>query len=450
MIIVPYFLSISLGSLITCKLLKTKDFSLSLTLAIGTALGLGLSGLMTFISLLIIGQYSATVLISLHLVAIVGLLLACFNKADSPWQTSLAYIRRKNWFDYFSIAIFGMLCFGLYTLASKYPFGGWDAWSLWNMKMKFILLGGKEWSHILTENHWHTQPDYPLLLSCINAWLLSLSRQSIQLVPFVTAVLLSTTTAITIFAGLKQFIHKELALLASALLVCNAYYILLSTSQYADILLALYMLCAVVCLFLHIQTQTRGPLIMAAIILGLMTFVKNEGIVISLLIMGLFGLKLLIGLIKNKKWETNIIWFGLGYAAIAIVTACYKLFLTPENPDIVPFTKNVKYEFLNMDGFLLIVQAFFQQLLHPHWSYIWILLIMAFVCFMFRFLNRNNIWATAFIAAYAAVIIMIYMTTVNFDLEWRLTFTLKRIMFYCLPTVLFLTFKVIYEPKKQY
>ncbi len=229
------------------------------------------------------------------------------------------------------------------------------------------------------------------------------------------------------------------------LMLTNKFYVLLSTWQYADVLLAFNILSAIVCCALYIKYDNINLCFLFALYLGLLTFTKNEGIVISLILIGLTGINLLIKHFKKGDWIKHALNLVFGYISIAIMSAYYKLFLTPPNPDIVPFAGGVKYKFLNWEGFMLIADAFTALILNVGWSYTWLIIIVIFTLFAHKHAKSKNLVFTFFVLSYAAVIIGVYLTTINFDLTWRLNFSLKRIMFYLLPSLLFINFKVAFE-----
>ena len=448
-LIIPYILSITLGYLVVERFTRKAISSWGLKLGLSLCCGLGLSGILTFLTLLSYGQYSSTLLFVLHIAIIAILISLDFKNLKQLPSSLITYFKNRKGFDYITLTLFILLAFLLYAFAIRYPYGGWDAWALWNMKLKFILLGEHNWRNIFTLLHWHAQPDYPLLLSCINAWLCAISKNNVTTAPLATAVILSWSVALIVFSALKEFISKYIALTATLLMTLNSYYILLSTSQYSDVLLAVYVLCSIVLMSAYFKTQQFSLCFLTALFLGLMTFTKNEGIVISLILMTLLGTHLLIKHFKETSQIKNISILIIGYGLIAAISASFKLFLTPNNPDIVPFGTAVEYEFLNMDGFLLVMKHFLNQVFHPQWAFVWALIIGSHLLFLPRFYSKKNIVFTLFFILYGSVIVYIYLTTINFDLSWRLTFTLKRIMFYLLPAVMFINFRVIFEENES-
>src|SRR3989338_7585440 len=106
----------------------------------------------------------------------------------------------------------------IYTLARSHPFGEWDAWALWNMKTKFLILGAGSWENVF-QLHWHTQPDYPLFMPFLNVWVHAFSRAPLEEIAIATAVLFTVLNGALLLAGLKQYIPPLVAGLASFILI---------------------------------------------------------------------------------------------------------------------------------------------------------------------------------------------------------------------------------------
>ena len=76
------------------------------------------------------------------------------------------------------------LCFYLVAASSMIAFlillvrrshGEWDAWSIWNLKARFIFRGGAHWRDAFSSVLGFSHPDYPLLipLSVAGSWILT-------------------------------------------------------------------------------------------------------------------------------------------------------------------------------------------------------------------------------------------------------------------------------------
>jgi len=447
MIIFAYLISFSLGWLSIRSLFKNDQClraSLHIPLAFG--LGLGISALLTFCSFLIAHRFSPWLIIGLNLILLAILLY--LNPPPIPkWN---AYFSKKNIFTV-GLALFWVILFFLiFFLSRRHPFGEWDAWALWNMKSKFLIFGGKHWSAIFNRLHWHTQPDYPLLLPFIHTWSYCFTQKELLPIPRITAVVFATLCPMLLYGGLQQFIKKEIALLAAALLVVNPFYMFLSTAQYADILLAFYLLASLITLTLTLRMKNKRRAILLGFILGLMTFTKNEGIAITLLLIGLLTIYLCV-----QQWPIRlkngfkIIWTdhlkliayilcGLIFSASA--TIILKLFLAPPNRDILANLSQVELTFFNLKGLLIIKDAVLFEFFHQRWCLIWIFLTFLFLIQLPKFFIKECKVISLFFILYFSLILYIYLTTINFDLAWRLKSTLHRILFYLLPSLLFFSF----------
>ncbi|MBU0469749.1 MAG: glycosyltransferase family 39 protein [Candidatus Omnitrophica bacterium] len=444
MIIIFYFIAFLLGYL-TISLLVSDKIKLQTTLraCLSLGLGLGLCALLTFLSFLIFNKYSPVIIILLYLAAIAFLLFININKLKKnikdifPGHSALKNIRSK---DILAFTLWGTLIVCIFLVAKRLPFGRWDAWALYNMKTKFLLFSGS-WKDIF-RLHWHTQPGYPLLLPFINASAYSFAQKTINSVCFSTAILLSFSCGLLLFGSLKQFTRSSIAFIGSTLLLTNPVYLSLSTAQYADILLAFYLLASITTIIITLQTKDKGFAVLSGLFLGLMTFTKNEGIVFCLI---LFGLTCLNIIIFNKDAFRSRFkipaYLLIGLAATAIFTIVFKLFLAPPNPDIFPANvSNASMEFLNFKGLMIVVNFTLKEIVYKGWCFIWPLMIIMFAGNPMKFFRKESSLISVFFICYLLILLFIYLTTINFDLTWRLTSTLQRILFYLLPSALFLGF----------
>ena len=444
MIIIFYLIAFLIGHL-TISLLVANRIRLltSLRLCLSLGLGLGLCSLLTFLSFLILNKYSPPTIIPLYL-ATIGLLLFINIKTHKrtikdifPINSVLKDLRLNH---VIALALWGTLIFCIFLIAQRFPFGRWDAWALYNMKTKFLLFSDS-WKDIF-RLHWHTQPGYPLLLSFINTGAYAFTQKTVNSVCLSTAIILSFSCGLLLFASLKQFTKTTVAFIGSTLLLTNPTYLSLSTAQYADILLAFYLLASIATIILTLKTKDPGCAILSGLFLGLMTFTKNEGIVFCLVLFGLTCLNIIIFNKNTLKSRFKILGHLLiGLAATAIFTIVFKLFLAPPNPDIFPANVSTSnMEFLNIRGLMIVVNFTLKELFHKGWCFIWPLAILMFIINPIKFFKNECKVISAFFICYLLILFFIYLTTINFDLSWRLTNTLQRILFYLLPSVLFLVF----------
>ncbi len=445
MIIFAHLISFSIGWLSINALFKNEKIlnpSLHIPLAFGA--GLGISALLTFFTFLTMNQFNAWVIIGLNLILLIILFIINLNlHLLTPAFTKIIE-NKKDFFFNIGVALFFILLFPLiFFLSQRHPFGEWDAWALWNMKTKFLIFAGTDWRVIFTQLHWHTQPDYPLLLPFIHTWSFCFTQKTLYPIPRITAVTFAALCPMLLYGGLNRFIKKEIAFLATGLLIANPFYMFLSTAQYADILLAFYLLAGLITVTLALRTHNKKIAMLSGFLLGLMSFTKNEGIALMLLIIGITFFYLLYEKFKLKKSNFYLSgYFFSGLCITASATIIFKVFLAPPNKDILADFSNVELTFFNLKGLIIIKNALLHEFFHQRWCLIWMFLVSLFLIKLPDFFKKECKVISLFFIFYFLVILYIYLTTINFDLAWRLKSTLHRILFYLLPSLIFFSFYV--------
>ena len=127
----------------------------------------------------------------------------------------------------------------------------------------------------------------------------------------------------------------------------------------------------------------------------------------------------------------------------------FKLFLAPPNRDILVSLTPTELTFFNFKSLKIIFSFIAGELIDKRWGFIWIFIIGLMVLNIRRVFIKENAVLSLFFLCYFIIIILVYLTTVNFDMTWRLKSTLFRIFFYLLPSFLFFSFKLIKTPNTQ-
>jgi hypothetical protein len=228
-----------------------------------------------------------------------------------------------------------------YPLSVKY--GGWDAWSIWNLHGRYMAAGPGKWTNIFM-NDFTCHPDYPLLIPGITGFFIRcLGRDDLIAIPFIFSI------SITIFIPLLiylEFVKKNMIVAALALFIFaqDSFYLTMGVSEYADAPLAFFFLCAMICSD-HIKDGNKY-LSLCAFCLGCCIWTKNEGAILAVVFI-LFNLKTFF----SRK---NIRYFAAGIALPLAVEIIHKVFYAPANnlsavlgPDIIHRTfEQVRYEAL--------------------------------------------------------------------------------------------------------
>lgn len=403
-----------------------RNFLLDAFLSVG--LGLGICAQITFYSFLAIGEYNPTLIISLNILMMLFLFFINRKSIATAWRNTV-FTRQDIVIGLFFLAMFDLI----FTVANSQPFGQWDAWAVWNMKTKFLVFGGAEWKDIF-QLHWHTQPDYPLLLPFINTWLFAMVQNHFQIIPSWTSVIFTGSGAGLLYAGLTRYIPWKIALLAAFILVTFPTYHFFGTTQYADITLSYYLLAAIILLTTTLREKHRGFAALLGMALGLMCFAKNEGLVMAIILA-------LLAIVYLRKEPKIIGGLLLGLLLTTPPALILKIFLAPPNRDMGLFLFKAGGEYFNLNGLWIIIQQVAKAILgDPPFFLIWTPLLLMFLLQPQRYFKRETQTLTLFFLFYLACIILIYLTTIHFNLAWRISRTLSRILIILLPAVLFLNF----------
>lgn len=449
-LIIPFSLSCLTGYLVLLTLFREKPvFNKTLTLILSAGLGIGLNSILTFYSFFLMNGFSRTAVWTFALVlpAVLALIniKIIFNRIKN-FPVKISPLSPLAWL------VWGLLLYVVIFMARMHPYGEWDAWALYNMKMKFLLLSAERWKDIFEKLHWYTQPDYPLLLPFINVYNFALGQAAQPVVPLVTGVVFAMLIIWLMFGGLKQIMPPPAAFFASLLLLANPFYIFQSTAQYADTILAFYLLASVLCMNLALLYSDKRMAGLCGLMLGLMTFTKNEGIVMAILLIAVFTLYLSFKSVPQggrKKSLLLVPCLLAGFALTGSATCILKLFLAPHNKDIFGGLSAGPMKFMNRDGLMIIVNAFAHETSHKRWAFIWHFIGLLLVLANKRLFFKECKTFLFFMLLYSAVLTVIYLTTVNFELSWRLDSTLHRICYYLLPSLLFSAYYAIYRGRKN-
>jgi hypothetical protein len=169
-----------------------------------------------------------------------------------------------------SLAILG---FTYLFLMSSHRWGEWDAWGQWSMHARF-LASDANWKALFTTRFAH--PEYPLMQPAIlAAFLAGVGRCRCA---FAHVLLAPGGLGIigTLYAALREQVPRLFAAVAFLLLCLNGEFMNQVGSQYADSLLALFMLLAVVFLCRSAQ-PSRMEIGLTGFFSACAAWTKNEG-----------------------------------------------------------------------------------------------------------------------------------------------------------------------------
>ncbi len=263
--------------------------------------GAGIASCIYFLALLLAGP-SLAVLASasgafLFIALLLGLLAhrpgTAFGMAEGP------PVPRYLIFVFAAAAALALIMF--VSAVTYNPHGDEAAWSIWNLRARFLFRSGAEWRIAFSHDLAWTHLDYPLLVPSLVAMCWKLARAESTAAPVGIAFLFGLGTVGVLTGALAVLRGKLQALLGGTLLLGTASFVALAASLYGDVPLSFYILSALALLCL----QDRYPAdprdrrnddprftVLAGLMAGFAAWTRNEGLIFlgALLIARVFAL----------------------------------------------------------------------------------------------------------------------------------------------------------------
>lgn len=161
------------------------------------------------------------------------------------------------------------------------PDGRWDAWITWNVRARFMYLGGQQWTAGFSPALQVGHTEYPLLLPGAVARLWFYAGDATRLAPVAIAFVFTYSLIAAAGSALRLMHNSVPALLAVFTLACAPGLLEAGALQYADAPLALYILTSVILYCMHTSrtVQSRGGLaVILGASIGAVAWTKPEGI----------------------------------------------------------------------------------------------------------------------------------------------------------------------------
>jgi hypothetical protein len=299
-----------------------------LLLSLGIGAGAGVASCLYFLSLVLAGP-NFTVLASVTggVAAIVlafalltrrnGTLLAWAEGPEPPW-----YLR-----GLFLLAI-ALAAITFLVAVSNNPHGEEGAWSIWNLRARFLFRAGAFWRDAFSNDLGWSHPDYPLLLPGLVALCWKLAGQESTGAPIAIAFLFALATAGVLTGVLGVLRGKTPALVGGTLLLGTASYIALSAAEYGDVPLSFYILATLALLCL----QDRHPedlrfSALAGLMAGFAAWTTNEGIIFlaAVIVARVVATVRFRGRSGPTALAPEMLWLIAGLAAPLAVVILFKL-----------------------------------------------------------------------------------------------------------------------------
>lgn len=379
---------------------------------------LGLIGCLYFMLLVAQVPFIASVMV---IVALLSLLLRWFNKPTlgaQPFEMSRFA---------FAILLAGVVILTNKAYYTSEKHGVWDAWAIWNLDAKY-LCDIQHWKNILL-NTQLAHADYPLALSANIAFFSKLFSNSFSLVVAYALhflITLSIPVLIYIDTYRRSTIMAGIALL---LIATNDFYLMQGLYQLADTMLALFFLCALVCMQHH-KDDTR-MLVLSAAFLGCCMWTKNEGLILAA-IFCLYHAKELFGKYRVKHMLA-------GFAIPLLTWLLFKLAYAPANDMVAGQGHSTLAMIQDWSRYKLIWESFTTNLAEHFKLLKWLVLLYLAICAIRRRMpDKRLLMLLTCMLAY----LLVYVVSPN-NLEWHLFTSLSRLMHQLMPATLYVMLLIV-------
>lgn len=304
------------------------------------------------------------------------------------------------------------------------PQGNWDAWSIWNLRAKFLASGGglasRAWSPMLSFTH----PEYPLLLSGIvasswvDAGLISdIAPMAIAYVFFLALILMVT-------GGIAALRGETLGLLSGLYLMGIPALVTEASSQYADVPLGCYMAGAV--LFALLERP-----ILAGVLAGFAAWTKDEGLLFLAVML------VAVGVLRRSA----LVRFCCGAAPAAALALIFKLVVARGTHSIVSGGSSFAGLF-DFSRWEVVAFAMVKEVIGWNIGWYHALLPLMVLLLVLRFDHRqlrDGMFAATIGLAVVLGYFAVYLITPN-DLNWQLQTSLTRLFVQVCPVLLIAAF----------
>jgi hypothetical protein len=292
--------------------------------SLGIGAGAGLASCLYFLTLVLAGATFSLLPAAVGVALVIALALFVFARkgVSLDWAEEPAVPRYLTALFILAAALALIMFLGA---VAYNPHGEEGAWSIWNMKARFLFRAGAFWRDAFSSDLVFTHPDYPLLLPGLVALCWKLAGQESTNAPVAIAFLFLLGTTGVLVSTLGMLRGKTIALLAGTLLLGTASFVALSAALYGDVPLSFYILATLALLVLQDRhPEDRRFTALAGLMAGFAAWSRNEGIIFVLAVLGARAIAW-IRFGEGKLLAPQFPRFLLGLAAPLGVVIFFKL-----------------------------------------------------------------------------------------------------------------------------
>ena len=329
------------------------------------------------------------------------------------------------------------------------PQGTWDAWTIWNLRARFLYRGGSHWTDTFSPFLERHHPDYPLLIPALIARFWQYIGKETQVVPVMIAICFVYATVGLLVSAMFTLRSRCQGLLAGLVLLGTPYFLFIGVSQLADVPLGFFFLATMVLIcFQDRMSDSYGISLLAGMMAGFACWTKNEGLLFLLTVM----IARLVVILFAAEWKKNVgqmICFIAGVTPVLLILFYFKVHFAPSN-DLFAGQgfQPVIGRLMDLSRYLQIAKAF---LIFASQTIPVALLLIIYPFYMGVHLEKNS--RKTVISFMMVLILMctgyfaIYVISPH-DLEWHLRTSLPRLLMQLWPSIIFTYFLMVNTPEE--
>jgi hypothetical protein len=448
-------LSISIGYLLAVLLLPASARNRAgqlFAICLGAGLGAGISSCLYFLIWFTLGPSTRT-FVAAELI-ILGLLGAgCWIRR--PWRASGPEPPERSvlWLPLIGFLVALAFAVALFVDNSRSnPYGGWDAWTIWNLRAEFLAQNDASWRNAFSGLLNRTHPDYPLLLSGFIASCWNLMGTNAISAPIAVAAIFMFATAGLLVSAIAMLRSWSAGLLAGLILLASPRFLVEGPNQYADVPLSFYYATALALTLLaaNADRERLKILALAGLAGGIGAWTKNEGLLfLAMLCLGIAALYFL----TKRAWpKTAPFGLAIGAAGPLLIALYFKFFLAPATGTFTGSLSSAPGKLFQLSRYWQIAKVFWHEgfgfgigTIHP----IVPLAIIGISLGIHPARRRQPVVLMIF-AVLLAVLAGYFFTFVitPLDLAWHLNTSLGRLYVQLWPSFLLLAFAMIRTPEE--
>jgi hypothetical protein len=214
-------------------------------------------------------------------------------------------------------------------LSRRFPHGAWDAWSIWNLRARFLYRAGDDWTVAFHPSLMATHLDYPLLIptSVVRCWVYE-GRETTT-APALVAFAFAIATVGLLVSSLSALRARSQGMLGGLVLMGTPLLFELGSNQFADVPLAYYILATAVAMAMGDRAPGSSRWsATAGMMAGFASWTKNEGMLFLVAVLA----ARLVAVAAARGWRASLreaVAFAIGAAPIVAVVAAFKARFAP-------------------------------------------------------------------------------------------------------------------------